>query len=764
VRLKSYYALVCCLSLIAFLKVTAQEIQLISNQPIEFDEATKQMIATGEAQLTYGDLILSANRIVYNQENGIANGEGNIRISQEGYRFLAERIRININTQEVEAFDVRFGSPPLYAEAESATGSNKRIELHNAHVYYREPDKFTPKMSIETFVVENGEVLNGERVLFEILGLPIWYLPSLKVPSDIEPFRIRAKLGTRGNLGLFAQSQILFPMAEHWYAGGNLDLYSERGILFGPAFRYLNETENSNSDWVLSTGYISDGGDRGINIFGEPVDRDRYFFEGFLNQNWDDKSQLFGVYHLYSDPEIRRDFHFDDFFDNQQPDNFLEYRFQERDWSISAFLRANPNNFFTSELLPFSELLTNQAYVFEEKLPEVRFDLHPIHLGGGFYHELSLSAAQNGHTFYLTDQKEREDFTSFDGFYRIQKTISLREGATLNFFGGIRAVELSNVPTALIQTESGDLFSLPYPQFHPGMHATTPMDLLNVQKNDFSQVIGDLGFIFQGEFFRTWKTKNNTWKIDELKHVAKPYLEFRHNPAAKDHGLGYNSDFLYVQDTNLPNLDMATRRDTSFAGEQTLARIGLKNDLLTKRKDYGSRQLYSWDLATDYFFDGPFEDDMSFLYSEISASPAPWLEVGMFQRISGDDWQIAEWNSRIRLKDAHIWYLEYRHSIADLHEGFGYLDSSLFPDSGNMFPFLDVDQHSLEFETLLNRNFRLGMLLRYDFVLKEFTEQHYSLFQKFGRSVELEYRLTLRENAAREDDWAFRIGLELISF
>ena len=81
-----------------------------------------------------------------------------------------------------------------------------------------------------------------------------------------------------------------------------------------------------------------------------------------------------------------------------------------------------------------------------------------------------------------------------------------------------------------------------------------------------------------------------------------------------------------------------------------------------------------------------------------------------------------------------------------------------------MFPFLDVDQHSLGFETLLNRNFRLGMLLRYDFVLKEFTEQHYSLFQKFGRSVELEYRLTLRENAAREDDWAFRIGLELISF
>ena len=133
-RLKSYYALGSYLSFFAFLSLAGQEIQLVSDQPIEFDEANKQMIATGEAQLTYGDLILSANRIVYNQENGIANGEGNIRISQEGYRLLAERIRINIETKEVEAFDVRFGSPPLYAESQSASGSNTRIELHNAYV------------------------------------------------------------------------------------------------------------------------------------------------------------------------------------------------------------------------------------------------------------------------------------------------------------------------------------------------------------------------------------------------------------------------------------------------------------------------------------------------------------------------------------------------------------------------------------------------------------------------------------------------------
>ena len=763
-RFKPYYALACCLLLKPILSLTAQELQLVSDLPIEFDEANKKMIATGEAALTYGDLILRANRIEYDQETGTADAMGNIRISQEGYRFLAERLKINIQSQELEAFKVRFGSPPIYAEAETATGNNNRLELNNAQVYYREPDPFTPKLSIGKFVVEDGEILNSEQVLFQVLGLPVWYLPNLQIPTDVEPFRVRAKLGTRGNLGVFAQSQILFPVTEDWFAGGNLDLYSERGLLIGPAFRFLKETEQSFSDWFLSTGWIHDGGKRGIDIFGEAVPKDRYFAEGFIKQEWGPEQKLLGVYNFYSDPEIRRDFHFDDFYDNQQPDNFLEFRIQKRDWALSAFVRSDPNHFFSTEFLPFSNESSSRTYVFEEKLPEVRLDLHPTHLGSGFYHELSASASQNGHTFYLTGDRRQENFTKLDGFYRIQKTVPLGEGGTLNVFAGARALELSNVPTAVVRAYTGDVFRISYPDFQPGLYGAMPMDLLSVEEDDFSQLLTDVGINLEGQFFRTWDTKNSTWKIDGLKHLVKPYLQVRHNSADEDNGLGSGSGLLYVQDTNLPNWDLATRRDAVFAQEQTLARIGIKNELLTRRKDYGTRQLISWNLAGDYFFDGPFEDDLSFVYSEVSVAPAHWLEVGMFQRFSVDNLKLWEWNSRIRIRDGDLWYLEYRNSLAKLDQGFGYLGSPIFPVSGNRIPFLDVDQHSLEIGTRINNNFRARALLRYDVVIREFTEQHYSLFQKFGRSVELEYRLTLRKNAVREDDWAFRIGLELVSF
>lgn len=763
-RLKPIFALTCCLLLHPIFSLPAQELQLVSDQPIEFDEANKKMIATGEAALTYGELVLRANRIEYDQATGTADAIGNVRISQEGYRFLAERLKINVQNQHVDAFNVRFGSPPIYAEADTATGSNSRIELHNARVYYREPDRFTPKLSIEKFVVEDGEILNSEKVLFEVLGLPVWYLPNLQIPTDVEPFRVRAKLGTRGNLGVFAQAQLLFPLNDTWFAGGNLDAYSERGILFGPAFRYLKKTDESVSDWFLSTGWIHDGGERGVDIFGEKVPKDRYFAEGFLKQNWSTKHQLLGVYNLYSDPEIRRDLHYDQFYHNQQPDNFLEYRFQEQDWSLSAFVRGNPNHFFSTDFQQFSNITSSRAYVFEEKLPEVRLDLHPRHLGGGFYQELSVSAAQNGHTFYLTDKRRQENFTSLDGFYRIQKTIPLGEGGSLNFFGGLRALELSNVPTAVVRSMDGAIFRISYPEFHPGMHGAMPMDLLGVEEENFSQAITDVGFNLEGRFFRTWDTQNRTWKIDGLKHVVKPYLQVRHNSADKENGLGSGTNLLYVQDTNLPNWDLATRRDAVFAQEQTLARIGIKNELLTRRKDYGSRQLLSWNLAGDYFFDGPFEDDLSFIYSEISASPAHWLEIGMFQRFSVDHLKLWELNSRVRIRDGDLWYAEYRNSLTKLNQGFGYLGTPVFPKSGDLFPFLDLDQHSLEVGARINNNFRTRIILRYDMVVRDFTEQHYSLFQKFGRSVELEYRLTLRENAVREDNWAFRIGLELVTF
>ena len=751
--------------------VSGQEIQLVSDQPIEFDEANRQMIATGEAALTYGDLILRANRIVYNEENGRAEAEGNIRISQKGYRLIAERLKIDLASQEVEAEKVRFGSPPIYAEAEYGTGDQNRIELKNAHVFYREPDRYTPKMTVENFVVEDGETIVGEGVRFEALGWPIWYLPKLRIPTEVDPIRVSTQLGTRGNLGGFFQSRLLFPISDNLFAGGNFDYYSERGLLLGPGLALDKETETSVTSGRISTGFISDGGDRGVDIFAKPVPRDRHFITGDYRHRWAGENQIHGVINLGSDPEIIRDLHYDRFYHNQQPDNFLEFIHQEPNWTFSALARVDANDFFQPLDLPLA--LTpgpsQRAFLFEEKLPQVSFDLHPTHLAGGIYQEMGIRAAQSAHTFFAGDHSRKEYFSNLDGFYRLSKNVASNGGTALQFFAGLRWVDWRDVPTLMGHTDLGP-FAIPYPQFALMPSSGAPAgDLaivsdLAIETRDYSQAMGDIGFNWEGRYSRKWQLKNRVWGIDGLKHVVKPYVQMRHNPASQSSGMTIPEGMVYARDTNLPNWDLATRRDMVFAQEQTLARIGLKNQVFTRRKDYGSRELANWNVAADYFFAGPFEDDISFLYSEFSFAPAQWLEIGTFSRFSSDNLELRELNSRVRIQDSDLWYVQYSNALAKLDQGFGYLGRPGRDPYAGLYPFLEVDQHSLEIGYKVNDRFRLMAWVRYDFVIDEFSEQHFSVFQKFGRAVEVEYRLSVRENALREEGWAFRMGIQLVSF
>ena len=745
--------------------LSAQEIQLVSDQPIEFDEAKKQMIATGEATLTYGDLVLRANRIVYNEESGRAEAEGNIRISQKGYRLLAERLRIDLASREVEAEKVRFGSPPIYAEAEFGAGDQNRIELKNAHVFYREPDRYTPKLTVENFMVEDGAIIMGKGVRFEALGWPIWYLPEIRIPTDVDPIRVSTNLGTRGNLGGFFQSQILFPISNTFFAGGNFDYYSERGLLLGPALALDKETETSATSSHISTGFFRDGGDRGVDIFAKPVPRNRHFITGDIRHVWAGQNQVHGVINSGSDPEIARDLHYDRFFHNQQPDNFLEFIHQKPNWTFSALARVDANDFYHPLDLPVTLMAgpSQRAFLFEEKLPQVSFDLHPTHLAGGIYQELGVKAAQSAHTFHVGDLSRKEPFTSLDGFYRLSKNVASNGSMGLQLFAGLRWVNWKDAPTLTGRTEEGS-FAIPYPQFAHMPTSGALVEELDIETRSYSQVMGDIGFNWEARYSRKWQLQNRVWNIDGLKHVVKPYLQMRHNPTRNPAGPAIPEGMVYARDTNLPNWDLATRRDMVFAQEQTLARIGLKNQALTRRKDYGSRELANWDVAADYFFAGPFQDDISFLYSEFSFAPARWLEIGTYSRFSSDNLELRELNSQVRIQDSDLWHLQYGNALAKLNRGFGYLGRPERGRNQGLYPFLEVDQHSLEVGYKISEKFRLLAWVRYDFVLNDFSEQHYSLFQRFGRAVEVEYRLSLRENALREESWAFRMGFQLVSF
>jgi len=757
--------------------LSGQELELTSDKPIEFDEANRQMIATGEAMLTYGDLILRADRIVYDEAASTAEATGNIRISQEGYRALAERVKVNTETLYLEAFQVRFGAHPIYAEADSAIGDEKRLELKNAKVYYLEPDRYSPELDVESLVVENGEILDGDKVKFKLLGLPVWYLPSLRIPTDIEPFSLEARAGSSGELGVYLQTEWLFPLNSKFFLGANLDAYTDRGFLYGPAMRYrvADNDAGTFTNAYLSTGFISDYGDKGFDIYGDNVEEHRWFINGSYQQRFDENQFLHASIHALSDSEMLRDFREGEFTNNQQPGSFVEYIYQGDNWSISGLLRPNFKQYDFPYSSFYSEMRNPNPVV--ERLPEIRAELYPIELGEtGIYQSAWATAG-----FYRYDlpqyywKDEASEYSKWEAYYGLEKPFALGNAFTGKIVAAGRVTHWEGLDRIALFSDYLGLWGAYWTE---GLNET--------------QYAGEVGFDLEGNFFKTWDIDKPVWKINGLKHVVKPFISYRWMPVEDElmeTGFTEGLDTLAL-DTNRPDFSLATRRDSASITEQHYARIGFKNQLFTRHTDFGARELASLELSTDYYWEGPWVDDTSFIYTALQVHPADWIDLGVDARWSTDKLKINEWNTHFTIKDADRWYLRYTNTYADFSRGFGaygdsvidastlyMLENAMWLNSWGSYDMgmavhdymtgtldITVDQHLLEFGYRFNENFRMRALMRYDMRMDSFIEERISLYQQLGKLFELQYSLVYRDGAAREDDWSFNVGLNLLSF
>jgi len=98
------------------------ELTLESDDPLEFDEASGELVATGGGVLRYGEGELSADLIRYQQDTGKATAEGNVVMFYQGVRALAERAVYEAASGSVSLENVRMGDYPIYLSAARAEG------------------------------------------------------------------------------------------------------------------------------------------------------------------------------------------------------------------------------------------------------------------------------------------------------------------------------------------------------------------------------------------------------------------------------------------------------------------------------------------------------------------------------------------------------------------------------------------------------------------------------------------------------------------
>ena len=696
--------------------------ELSSIEPIEFDETAQRLIARGDARLDFQDTRLSADRISYYKQFGLAEASGNVAIMKEGYRLIADRLNFEMQENVFSVDSLRTGQWPIYFTSEEAGGTVENSLFENITVYHGEPHFLTPSISsrrMEYFDKEGG-ILKLGATTFKIGKVPFLVLPGYehKIRSG-SPFFIDTDFGNRSELGTYFQTTTLFSVRSWLRLGANLDVYTKRGVLAGPTAQYLYSTKTQTISGALSTGYISDQDDSPNDVNNEPIDPERGFVKWRHQHHIGERININAVADYWSDSEVIRDFRQDYYRRNQQPDTFVEGVYAGNNYLFSAFGRFRPNEF----------------QLIQERLPEVRFDMLPVPVfKTGAYQRFSTSYAHLREDFDpVVPSIEKESSSDrFDLTYRLERPTPLADWLSFTPLVGARFTHYENQefdPTA---------FSI----FNVGSGITpSPADSI---ASSYTRDLYEFGFDLEAQAYATYTTVNRTWDVNGLRHLLKPVLRYRYisDPGSENEIAPIDRTAFNL---NRPLLNLSDLRNVDTIPKTHLARLGVENLFQTKAKSYGSRTLAALNFYQDILlergtrYDGDEEKAFHATWVELFLNPAPWLKFDLASRFKTDTAMLEELRSRASIISGEIWEIG--------------LSTDFLRDQ--------IDQFRIDFMRRVNERISFIADARYDLETNQFTRTEFALATKLKNTWTIIYAVVFRQDAVREDDVQFSVRLNL---
>jgi len=584
-------------------------LELTADSGFRYDDKTGDLIATENARLSYDGWLLTANEIRYNETTGEAMASGDVVIMKDAYRLVADSVRYWPREKRAELTRFRLGQPPVHVAGDHAEGGIDSLTMENAAVYYGEPDKLAPRATADEIRYFKDDRIEADRLIVRLGVVPVFFAPGISGDVELGDYYLEASLGYSSELGAFAGIGIAVGVGHDIDLGGSLEYFSKRGLLWGPIVRYRpRKNENwPTGDFRFNT--INDGGDRGVDALGQPIDARRYIGEWKHLQELGTRTSLTILGNVWSDSEVTRDFRQSLFDESQQPDNYLEAAYRGSNYIVSLLGRFDPNDF----------------YPVTERLPEVRFDLMPTNLGYDFLHEVQLSAAKLETTDHSDDTHLKSD--RFDAYYGISRAIVPNKWLTLTPVAGGRV---------------------------------THYDKTVNNSGGYTRWLGEIGFDADIKSFANFDFEDKVWDLNGLRHLMDTKIQYRYIPEA-----GKGKPVIPVIDrevfsTALQPMTLAEIRPTlDDLYETNTLRIGFDNILQTRHEEYGSRDLVNLYLAGDIQFSKrPGDDDFSSIYAFLGLTPAPWLQCKFFTRLNpNQNFRVEELNTEVWLIDQEYWRL-----------------------------------------------------------------------------------------------------------
>lgn len=680
----------------------------------EFDLASGDFVATGDARITYQGILLTADEIRLNPRTYRATAKGNVVISGQGVRLVGKSGTFDFRERRVVVDDFRAGSPPWLASAERAEGTLDALMLFKPRLFVGEPTRTGPVLRADT-----GTILAQQRVQFdnpvvalgERRGVPLPDVNRLLADPGV---RARVRVGYKGDVGAYLRPEVTLPLNDSLSFVGGLEIFSRRGVLVAPGADYQGATESGTYSGSLRSGWIHDFGGterRGRDLQGGPIERERGLVGLRHKQSWGEDQYLVADLNHWSDSEVTRDFRWESYRSLPQPDSWVEFGRKTGNHGLfSVFVRTRADDF-----QPVTQ-----------RLPEIRYDLLPGQIGeSGFVHKGFLSGAYLRRTYnapFIFDafgDSISTESIRFDGYYGIERTFRVSDWASLTPVLGLRSTFDGVV---------GD-----------------DRDELALQRDSYQRALGVVGADLRLHAHAVHAIRSPVWKIDGLRHRVEPLIQYRYQ--AGSNSLPLRPTGATVEDIPLGlfegELELDRMRDTDVISRSHLVRAGVHNSFQTRAPGGGSRDLAQLYVGQEY---RPSGEEAAIgwnaLFSEVRLFPASFLELGWTSRYSHDGGRVLMSNPKIVLKDGRRW----RVSLAN-HYLEGLYNDYVF--GGEVF---------------LNEAWSVATRLRYDERGSRWREQTYLLRQTVDNTWRVEYRVTRSEGDTREDSFGFGVAVDLLSF
>ncbi len=644
-----------------------------------------------DGRLETANAFLSAKMIRRDDRTGLIIAEGEVVYTTKDLRILGARIMIDPRADVIEATDVRFGRSPVYFTAESLRIVKGDKQIKGVRVWNNEPAAAGMHLKIaEASYVEKEDWLSLRSATSYVAGVPLFNLPYYGQSGLDFPYEIMLNTGSEDKQGSFLRTSILNRISPSLWVGGNVDFYSNSGIMVGPALRFDNSrVPGAATRWKgrLQSGWIDDQSTPVADLFGRLPDSRRSFVTGDINGRTADGLEIAGNLFAQTDPDVLRDFR--PFLIGQagNPQLNLEVVRPLDGAYVSASLTAKADNY--------------QDVV--QRLPEFRYDLPTTVAGAdgwsrraflsvGYFSErpsaeLPLAAFQAA-----TLSADAWSAARVDGYYGFSRTMVAGDWLTFRPVAGVRTTGWSE-----------------------GLNG----------EGAATKVIGQAGFDVEGLFTGSWSADAPNWGIDGLRHSVRPLFQYRVMPGA-DREVGIvPMTQRAVSVSVLEELDLADRLDAASTTDRQAMRFGVRNTVETRDAVNGSRELLRADLFTDWR-QGPTdaETGRTDLLGSLSVSPAPWIRFNSSVRMPNGGGAARESLQTIALNSGDFWRTSL--SWVELRQT------------------TNARQLVWDGRVRLNSVYSLVSGLNYDAQLDQATLLWAGLIQRVGNSWEVEYGLNKR--------------------